>query len=201
MSLSNSEEFARVMVSMGEFMGQGRSYEETYQHALTITSGNSLRSLWEEILTMGKDRNWSPLDALRHQQELIGGWLISVFFAGVIAGVETIWIRGGRAFLEVWRSLRNGPPPSNELQGRAFLKLVVTGIRLGLRIEHAISGSQEILDNPKLADFVTGIGHGLAGACKKYPEFFSNSLIELIEQDERSPTEMPYERVAEKLTL
>jgi hypothetical protein len=189
------------MVSMGEFMAQGKTYEETYRKGLTITRGPSLRRLWEEMLAIADERRRSPLEALKSQEKLVASWLLSIFVAGVVAGVETIWIKGGRTFLEVWRALQDSPEPSNELQGRAFLKLVVTGIDLGLRIDKAVSDSLQIIENPKLKNFMQEAAGGLAAACRNHPEFFSASLVEIVEQDERSDTEFPYSQLANKITF
>jgi hypothetical protein len=198
---NNSEEFARVIVSMGEFMDQGKTYEETYRHAEEITQSPDLCQLWKEMLTIANERSRSPLEAFKGREGLIGEWLLSIFFAGTVAGVETIWIKGGQTFLEVCRALRASPQASFDLQGRAFLKLVVAAIQLGVGLDQAVRGAQEIIENPELRNFMSDASHGLAAACRKYPSLFSSELVHTLERDESSSSDFSYDQIAQKLIL
>jgi hypothetical protein len=192
---SDAKDFARVIISMGEYMGEGKTFEEAYRHALTVPQSASLRSLWEEMLAISEEKTRSPLEALNNHEKEVGSWLLYIFYAGAIACVESIWIRGGQTFLEVQKWLEGNPHPSSDLQGRAFLMLTVMGIRLGLQMNVAVAGSLEIIDNPKLKNFLANASQGLAPACRKYPDFFPSSLVDVIEKDERSSAAIPYDKI------
>ena len=195
------EEFARVIISMGEFMAPGNTYEQTYRHAQEITERPALSQLWKEMLAIAEERKQSPLDVFKGREKLIGEWLISIFIAGTVAGVETIWIIGGQTFLEVSQALHASSQASPDLQGRAFLKLIVSAIRLGVSLDHAVRGAQEIINNPELRDFMPDTAQGLSSACRKYPKLFSTELVRMLEIDESSNDDFPYNQIAEKLIL
>jgi hypothetical protein len=144
--LDSCEHFARAMVSMGQFMSSGRTYEETYQHGADNTTDPQVRQIWLDMLDIANERARSPLEALKNRDEWVTPWLLNLFTVGVLAGVETIWIRGGQAFLEVARMLRENPRPDASLRKKLITDLAKAGSGLGLAADFSSSASGQFIE-------------------------------------------------------
>jgi len=145
--LKSCEDFARVIILMGEYMTSGHSYEEVYQYGLENSVDQHVRQIWQETLAIAKAQRRSPLDALDGREASVASWLTMVFTAGIVGGVEIIWIRGGQAFLAAVKILRRHPSLEPDLRKRLIEDLTKAGTEVGLSSEFSASASQQFIDS------------------------------------------------------
>lgn len=196
--MSVRADFARTMIAMGEFMGKGNSYEDTYRHAATLSETPELRAIWNEMLVVAQQRQRSPLEVLEPHHALLGPWLIAVFNAGTLAGVESLWVKGGRTFLEVRQSFQSSSEAATK--GRALLRLMVSGIQIGMTREFAVTASLELVAMPELAGFAKCAEKSLSAACQAFPDYFPSPLIDFLLQGEHQSPDDPYAALETELS-
>ena len=144
--LKSCEDFARVMILMGEYMISGHSYEEVYQYGLENSVDQHVRQIWQETLAIANGRRRSPLDALDGREASVAPWLTKVFMAGAVSGVETLWIRGGQAFLAAAETLRRPSSLGPDRRKRLIEDLTKAGADVGLSDEFSASAARQFID-------------------------------------------------------
>jgi len=144
--LNASEAFAQALVAMGAFMGAGHTYEETYVHAAEQTTDPRVREVWQAMVKASQEGRPSPLQVVSQRKDLIAPWLVQVFLAGVLAGAESIWSEGGKAFLDIVRNLRQEPHPTPAVREKWIATLAQAGTEVGLSQSFSASAARQFIE-------------------------------------------------------
>ena len=205
-----AKELARLFVLMGEYMDQGHTYEETYEHAVQNTQSELLRALFQEMLTSAESRQRAPDECMLKRPDLVPRWLYLIFLVGCTSGVPTVWVRGGKAHIKVGEDLLQASKSgqkATQAQGKAFMLLFLTALNAGVIINLASSASAEWLGLAALEDFFPRVSKEsekspapIAAVCRQHPNLFSPDLVRAIEEAESaSDPDLGLRSLAEKL--